>query len=504
MTVVARLTQARPVIAPRARTRLLAAFLAVNLLMLLLSVVDTIGWGWLVPGDWLGHLNASIEGETADRYSGVLFGSAAILAMAQAIRQPNPRSGPRWLWVLGWLSATFFLALVAVEELYRQVDAGSFVAPLLGLKDLEPRFRWILVVAPLAVPLAAAAGWVLLSAQRGHPGRALLTVVAITVAIIGLALDATSGDLLIYRELVGRLDFPPAPKGLYEVFEEGSEQMAAAALVVLFLEMLVTGPGVSPIAAGSRRRLVVACSVTIGLLAASTCPLTSHRVHKGDGWETVAPWSYAGPIASVQQQFRANQDYLSRIDVWAFRDGGATAEIFARLTPLDGSDRPIRESRAEVRGARFSNATVALNFEPIPQSSGKLYELTVGVLSGETPRVFLGLTSGETFPESSASVNGTPTPFADDLAIRTAYIGRFVDGLYPRDVRHWGLFAEMMLYIFSWVFLVVIAWAGVSGRRPCFARKFIWPSVLSSALITADFLIVALAILAIRSPENLA
>ena len=62
-----------------------------------------------------------------------------------------------------------------------------------------------------------------------------------------------------------------------------------------------------------------------------------------------------------------NQDNLRRIDVWAFAGGGAAgeaAEIFARLTPA-GSDRPIRESRAEVHGARFSNATVAFNFEPI-------------------------------------------------------------------------------------------------------------------------------------------
>ena len=507
LTVVARITQARPVIGPRARTRLLTAFLAVNLVMVLLPVVATIGRGLLVPGDLLWHLDASREGGTADRYSGLLFGVVAVLAAVQALRRPAPRGGPRWLWILGWLSAAFFVALVAFEESHPQVDIGSFIAPLLGLKELEERFRWVLVAAPLAVAPGAAAAWVLLSAQRGHPARALLTVLALAVALIGLLLDATSGDLLLYRELGERLDFPPAPKGLYEVFEEGSEQMAAAALVVVFVEMLAAGPGVSPIATGNRRRVVVAFSVTIGLLAASTCPLTSQRVHKGDGWETGAPWSYAGPIAVVKQQFQANQDYLSRIDVWAYRQGGpagATAEIFARLTPLDGSDRPIRESRAEVRGTRFSNATVALNFEPIPQSSGQLYELTVGVLSGETPYVFLGLTSGETFPESNALVNGAPTHFGDDLAIRTAWIGRFVDGLYPRDVRYWGLFAEIMLNIFLWVLLVVVAWAGVSGHRPYFARRFVWPSVLSSALITADILIVTLTILAIRSPENLA
>ena len=507
LTVVARVSRARPLIGPRARARLLVAFLAVNLVMVLLSVLATIGWGWLVPGDWPGHLNASLEGGTADRYSGMLFGAVAVLAAAQALRPPAPRSGPRWLWVLGWLSAALFIALVAFEELHRQVDAGSFVAPLLGLKELEERFRWVLVAAPLAAPLAAAAGWVLLTAQHGHPARALFAMLAVALALIGLLLDATSGDLLIYRGLVGWLGFPPGPAGFYEVFEEGSEQMAAAALAVLFVEMLAARPDAAPVVAGSRRRPVVAIVVTAGLLAASAVPLASHRVHKGDGWETVAPWSYAGPIALVEQQFRANQDNLRRIDVWAYVHGGPAgkpAEIFARLTPADGPDRPIRESRTSVGGARFSNETVTFEFEPILESSGKRYDLAIGVLSGSTPNVFLGLTNGEVIPEGAALVNGAPTGFADDLAMRSAWSGRFIDGQYPRDPRHWILIGEVILNIFLWVFLLVAAWDGLSGPRPRFWPNLVWPSVLSSALITAGIVIVTLAFLAVRSPTQLA
>ena len=54
-----------------------------------------------------------------DRYSGVLFGVVAALAAAQALRPPPTRSGPRWLWTLGWLSAALFIALVAVWELHQ-------------------------------------------------------------------------------------------------------------------------------------------------------------------------------------------------------------------------------------------------------------------------------------------------------------------------------------------------------------------------------------------------
>ena len=211
--------------------------------------------------------------------------------------------------------------------------------------------------------------------------------------------------------------------------------MAAAALAVLFVEMLAARPGAAPVASGSRRRPAVTFVVTVALLLASAVPLATHRVHRGDGWETIAPWSYAGPIALVEQPFRANQDNLRRIDVWAYVHGGPAgkpAEIFARLTPADGPDRPIRESRTSVGGARFSNETVTFDFEPILESSGKRYNLAIGVLSGSTPHVFLGLTSGDAIAEAAAMVNGEPTRFADDLAMRTAWSGRFIDGQYPR------------------------------------------------------------------------
>ena len=63
---------------------------------------------------------------------------------------------------------------------------------------------------------------------------------------------------------------------------------------------------------------------------------------------------------------------------------------------------------------------------------------------------------------------------------------------------------ETTLHIFLWVLLVVVAWTGVSGRRPRFWRRFVWPSVLTSALITAGILVITLAFFAVLSPTRLA
>ena len=282
--------------------------------------------------------------------------------------------------------------------------------------------------------------------------------------------------------------------------------MAAAALAVVLVEMLAARPGAVRLPTSGRRRLAVTLSLSAGLMVVSAFPLASHRVNNGDGFEAGAPWSYAGPIALVEQPFQANQDYLRRIDVWAFADAGPAgmpAEIFARLTP-EGSDKPIRESRAEVRGARYSNAKVFFHFEPIPASSGKRYTLTVGLLSTPPPYVFLGMTPGDVIPEGAPVVNDGATPYANDLAMRTAWSGRFIDGQYPRDLRYWGLIAEVIFNIYLWVFVVVLAWTRLSGPWPRFGRRVVWPSLLISALVTADIIIGTLAYMALRSPTPLA
>ena len=420
------------------------------------------------------------------------------------------RGGPRWLWTLGWLSAALFIALAAMEEFHRQVDLGSLVAAALGVYQLSEELRWVLVAAPLAAPLAAAAGWVLLTSQRDHPARALLTLLAVALALGTLIQDAI-GNLLVYPLLVSWLGFPEGEPGLRLKVEEGSELMAAAALGVILIEMLAARPGAVRDTPGRGRRgpgrRAAALAATAVLLAASAFPLLStQHVFEDNRWGRASPWSYTGPVSLVEQRFRATHDNLQRIDVWSYVDGapGEAAQIFARLTPVAGSDGPIRESRAAVYGAVFSNSTVAFHFAPIPDSGGTLYTLAVGVLSGPTPYVFLGLTGGDVIPEGAAVVSGAPTRYADDLVLRTSYSGRFIEGLLPRDPRHSLLIGEGVMNILLWVFLVVAAWAGLSGRRPRFWRTFVWPSALTSALVTADILIITLAFLSVLSPARLA
>ncbi len=494
--VVRRLARGCTAISPRSRTRLLAVFLAINLVVVLLSATDAYRLGWLESALWIRQLDFDVEGTLANSYAAIIWAAVAVLTLAQLTRPP-PSNRRRWLWVLGWLSVALLATLVALEEGFSLKDrlVGRMAwFDLAGLKaaELPPNARWLVAAVPLFAAPLAAAGWVFHTSQRRHPTLRLLTLLAVVLLVEAVAQDAFNV-----------LDIPILA---WEHFvEEGAETMAAAALAVILVEMLAARPGALPIAPVSRRVRMAALAVTVGLLAVSAFPLVSHRVHKGDGWETVAPWSYTGPITLVEQQFRANQDNLRRIDVWAYADGGAAgeaAEIFARLTP-EGSDRPIRESRAGVHGTRFSNATVAFDFAPIPDSSGKVYTLAVGVLSGPTPYVFLGLTGGDAIPEGTAKVSGSPTRHADDLAMRTGWSGRFIDGLYPRDQRHWGLIGEVILNIFLWVLLVVITWAGLSGRRPRFWRRFVLPSVLASALITTVITSVTLAFLAVLSPTQL-
>ncbi len=475
-------------------------FLAINALVVLVPVVTAVGWGHLLPPDLRWHLNFAREGSTADRYAGVLFGTVAVLAATHAWRVPTPRSGPRWLWIIGWVSAAGFSALTAFEELHPQVDAGSFVAPLLGLKDLEFRFRWILIAAPLAMPFALAALWVLLSAHHLHPARAFLTLVAVMLAGIGLALDATSGDLLLYRELVERFGFPAGTPGLYGALEEGFEQMAAATLVVVLIDMRAARPRLS--FQPSRRQVTVLCVVFTAVLAAAAIPLSRHQLLKGDGWGVVAPWSYGGPLATVTQEFRATSDYLARVEIWAYVQGpphGSSAQVFARIARVNDPHHPIRESRGAVQGQRFSNATTVFEFEPIPNSGGKHYVLSVGVLSGPAPTVHVGLTDGATYPESPAILNGSPTRFEDDLAMRTQWVGRYIDGHFPRDPRYWFLISEVLFYIYLWTIPVVAVWFGITGPHRHSWPRYVGSLMLVAVLVAMTVMLIVLSAEALRS-----
>ena len=72
------------------------------------------------------------------------------------------------------------------------------------------------------------------------------------------------------------------------------------------------------------------------------------------------------------------------------------------------------------------------------------------------------------------------------------------------SLRYWGLIGEVLLNVFVWVWLVVIVWSGLSGRRARFWRRFVWPSVLTSALVTACIVGLTLAFVALQTPAQLA
>ena len=426
---VKRLARWCPTISPRARAWLLAAFLAANLVLVLLPAARADRLGLIDPAAaWIGQLEANREGTAANTYSAVIWGGVAVLAVTQVIRSPSRR---RWLQRLGWLSMALIAALIACEEgisLIHKDRAAHLnfaaVSPYLNLTaGVPPAAQWLVVALPLLTIPLLAAGWVLVTSQLGHPARALLTGLAAALAAASIAVD--TGVLH-----VGSI-------GWEYLLEEGLEIMAAALFVVILVETL--GQRVAPVTGRAARHGVNLLVAILGvvLLAANAYVLVTRSGVIEDSRGVDRPWSYTGPIALVEQRFRASHNYLHRIEIWTYVDvAPGSAEIFARLTP-EGSERPIRESRALVDARRFSNATVAFDFEPIPASEGKVYKLTVGVLSGPTPYVFVGLARGDAIPEGTAIVSGAPTPHMDDLAVRTASIGRLGEALLFKILSIW-------------------------------------------------------------------
>ena len=90
---------------PRTRAWLLAGFLAVHLALTAPLAILAVGWDWPEAGSWFRQFNLDGEGTAANLYSGILWGAFAALAVTQLFRPMPSASGPRWLWVLGWLSA---------------------------------------------------------------------------------------------------------------------------------------------------------------------------------------------------------------------------------------------------------------------------------------------------------------------------------------------------------------------------------------------------------------
>ena len=243
------------------RARLLAVFLALNLILVVLSAVAE--WG---DPPMSQQLIIGTERTAANLYAAILWGVVAALAVAQLFRSATPIRGPKWLGALGWLSVALLAALVAAEELISLKDTLGYretfqaLQATMNLSGVPERDRWLPMVAPLVILLAAVAGWGAYPSLRRHPALALLAAVGVTVGAGAVLRDVFGGHHYV------------SPVGKH-FLEEGSELMASATLAVVLVELLVVraAPAHSAfvISAGAGRARWATLTATAALLAAS-------------------------------------------------------------------------------------------------------------------------------------------------------------------------------------------------------------------------------------------
>ncbi len=318
---------------PQRRARLLALFLVVHLALTVPLAIVAVSSDWPETDSWFHQLSLDHEGTVVALYSGILWGAVAALAGAHlGCPVPCAVSGPRWLWRLGWFSVALIAALVAFEELAELKDTlGQWAALDSPLASITPELRWLVVVAVVGAPLAAAAGWALYASLRRHPALALLTVLAVALGV-GAAL----------RDGFGVHYGTTSPWVL--LLDDGSELMASAILAVVLVEALAAR---LPARSADRdgRGLPYARWVTgaalVALLAASGPALRAEWDWAEAGW--TRPLDYAGPISLLEQPLETHVGQLTRIDVWGYVDAGddttATADIRSRLIPHEGGRR---------------------------------------------------------------------------------------------------------------------------------------------------------------------
>ncbi len=363
---------------------------------------------------WERRLDLSIDASLGNAFAVLLWLVVTILSGTLAVRG-HAR--------LGWLSVAILAASVAIGEARDIKDA------------IRPFFlasypiAWMIVSAPIAIPLLILALRTLWSAARTPACRVLLL----------------ASGVFATAPLV--LEYIPLPIG---IAEEGSELMAAAVLVAVLMSIL----GWVPLSSTFVTWRFVAIAAALTVLAAGILDAREYEIRVA-GTHGDRPEIDHGPLTVVSQTLPVDRAHLSRIDVWAESTGG-DADLFLRLA-LPGQP-PIRESRATTRHPRWSDQTVTFSFAPISESQGQTYEITIGSLQS-SPYVFLGLSTDDPIPESEVQINGSSDSWGNDLALRAYTPGRglvaFVALIQDRPYSD-ILFAVEILAMWLYGFVVIV------------------------------------------------
>lgn len=131
-------------------------FLALNSLLDLLPVTGYSGLRWPWFSVWLDHLNSEFDTSLGNAYSVALWVAVFVLAAAHL---RHPPVGRRWLWRAGWTSFAFLGAVTAIletDDSYRNQLDGT-----IPVDEIAPHFHWMILAAPVAVPLIALAAYAL-------------------------------------------------------------------------------------------------------------------------------------------------------------------------------------------------------------------------------------------------------------------------------------------------------------------------------------------------------
>ena len=96
--------------------------------------------------------------------------------------------GRRWLWVSGWSSFAFLAAATALLETndsYRNQLDGT-----IPIDEIAPHFHWMILAAPMALPLIAIAAYVLWKVVGLNPTLRILAGISVLLGFAAVVRDS--------------------------------------------------------------------------------------------------------------------------------------------------------------------------------------------------------------------------------------------------------------------------------------------------------------------------